>query len=141
MRKRTRRPDLYAGEERRRWIEHLIDEASDGKGIAPSPQTNALFAELVHVFNAGAWIATMILAHAVLEADLVETGIVDPASLNERRHGRGFTWLRHRRNSLVHADGPSPAVTIDSLVNDAAILERDARRAVKLVVNGLSGRF
>ena len=141
MRTRSRPLDVYADEERRRWIERLIDEASEGEGIAPAPQTNALFSEMVHVFATGGWVATVILAHAVLEADLAETGATDPASLNERRHGRGFAWLRRRRNALVHADGPAPVLTIDGLVHDAAILEREARRAVKLVVDGLSWRF
>ena len=133
--------DRYSIEERRRWIERLIDDASEGEGIAPAPQTSALFAEMVHVFATAAWVATVIMAHAVLEADLAETGISDPASLNERRHGRGFAWLRYRRNALVHADGQAPAVTVDGFVHDAAALERDARRAVKLVIIGLSGRF
>lgn len=132
--------DGRAAGERRRWIDALIAEATDGQGLDPPPQAAALFAELVDVFAAGAWIASVILAHAVLEADLAENDRHDGLTLNELRHGRGFVWLRERRNLLVHADGPGPAVTVDSRTRDAAALERDARRAVELVVKGLSGR-
>lgn len=126
-------------EERRLWLAKRIEAETDGEGLFPSPQADALLAEMAQVFSDGAWLATVILAQAVLDADLMENDRLDGALLNELRHGRGYVWLRERRNALVHADGPGPAVTVDSRTRDAAALERDARRAVELVIKGLAG--
>jgi hypothetical protein len=133
----TRTSDFQA---RRVWISRLIESQGDGAGLFPSPQADALLAEMVQVFCDGAWLASVILAQAVLDADLAENEQLDGLTLNELRHGRSYIWLRERRNALVHADGPGPAVTVDSRTREAAALERDARRAVELVVKGLAGR-
>jgi hypothetical protein len=127
-------------EARHSWIAKIIEAESDGAGLFPSPQADALLAEMTQVFREGAWIATLVLAQAVLDADLAENDRLDGATLNELRHGRGYVWLRERRNALLHADGPGPAVTVDSRARDVAAWERDARRAVELVIKGLAGR-
>ncbi|MDA1310041.1 MAG: hypothetical protein O2985_10605 [Proteobacteria bacterium] len=139
----TGRPDLpgaQAFQARWRWLEGQVHELSDGEGLRPAPQADALLAEMNQVFCGGAWLATVILAQAVLDADLTENDSLDGASLNELRFGRGYVWLRERRNLLLHADGPGPAVTVVGRIRDAAALERDARRAVELVIKGLAGR-
>jgi hypothetical protein len=138
---RPDRTDTRDFEARWSWVSRQIEVETDGEGLYPSPQADALFAEMVQVFCGGAWLAAVILAQAVLDADLAENDQIDGASLNELRHGRGYVWLRERRNVLVHADGPGPAVTVDGRTRDAAALERDARRAVELVVKGVSGRI
>ena len=125
-------------EQRGLWLSKRIEIETDGAGLHPPPQADALLAELSQVFCDGAWLATVILAQAVLDADLMENDRLDGAMLNELRYGRGYVWLRERRNVLVHADGPGPAVTVDSRARDAAALERDARRAVELVIKGLA---
>jgi hypothetical protein len=139
MSTRPARADARDFERRRLWIAKFIDLASDGDGLFPAPQAGALLAEMVQVYCDGAWLAAVILAQAVLDADLAENDRLDGATLNELRHGRGYVWLRARRNALAHADGPGPAVTIDERVRDAAALERDARRAVELAINGVAG--
>jgi len=139
----TGRPELtepQAFRERWRWLEGRVREVSDGEGLCPAPQADALLAEMNQVFCDGAWLATMILAQAVLDADLTESDNLDGANLNELRFGRGYVWLRERRNLLLHADGPGPAVTVVGRTRDVAALERDARRAVELVIKGLAGR-
>lgn len=140
MNGRPERARDFDFEARRAWVSRLIETQSDGAGLFPSPQADALFAEMVQVFCDGAWLASVILAQAVLDADLAENDRLDGLTLNELRHGRSYVWLRERRNALVHADGPGPAVTVDSRTRDAASLERDARRAVELVVKGLAER-
>ncbi|MDE0809561.1 MAG: hypothetical protein OSB69_09565 [Alphaproteobacteria bacterium] len=134
------RADSRDFETRRLWFGRLIETQTDGEGLFPPPQADALLAEIAQVFCSGAWIATVVLAQAALDADLAENDLSDGMSLNELRHGRGYVWLRERRNVLIHADGPGPAVTVDSRIRDAGALERDARRAVELVVKGLAGR-
>ena len=141
MRSRLERTDTRGFESRRSWVSLQIEAETDGEGLFPSPQAGALLAEMIQVFCNGAWLATVILAQAVLEADLAEDDQIDGPSLNELRYGRGYTWLRERRNVLVHADGPGPVVTVVGRVRDAAALERDARRAVELVVKGMSRRI
>ncbi len=129
---------VYA--DRARWVTQLVFEVTDDAGLRSPPQAAALFAEMVQVFCSGAWVATVILAQAVLEADLAESEWSDGMILNELRYGRGYVWLRERRNHLVHADGPGPAITVASRQTDATALERDARRAVELAIRGLAGR-
>ena len=126
-------------EQRRHWLNKKIESETDGEGLSPAPQTDAMLAEMAQVFCDGAWLATVILAQATLDADIVENDRLDGGLLNELRYGRGYVWLRERRNALVHADGPGPAVTVDSRTREAAALERDARRAVELVIKGLAG--
>lgn len=134
------RADNRGFEARRHWAEGLIRDITDGDGLLATPQAEALFAEMLQVFCSGGWLATVILAQAVLDADLAENDQLDGATVNELRHGRGYVWLRQRRNALLHADGPGPAVTVDSRTREADLLERDARRVVELVVKGLAGR-
>jgi len=134
-----RRADARDFEQRRLWLAKRIEAETDGAGLRPAPQTDAMLAEMAQVFCDGAWLATVILAQATLDADLMENDCLDGDLLNELRYGRGYVWLRERRNALVHANGPGPAVTVDSRTLDAAALERDARRAVELVIKGLAG--
>ena len=134
------RIESQAAVARSRWVAATVARMTDGDGLHPTPQAGALFVEMTRVFCAGAWIATLILAQAALDADLEENDSHDGLALNDRRYGRDFIRLRERRNHLVHADGPGPAVTIHSLTQDAAALEREARRAVVLAIRGLAPR-
>ena len=127
-----------AEHERRQWLHDRIHQAADGQGLVPGPQAEALFGELIDVFAAGAWLATVILAHAVLEAEFADPDSAEGAVLNRIRHGRDYAWLRRRRNGLLHADGPGPVVTAAGRLRDREELERDARRAVTLVIRALA---
>ncbi len=124
---------------RRRWVQDRIVESAGDGGLAAGPHAEALFAEMVDVFAAAAWLATVILAHAVLEAEFEQRDGSGAAVLNTVRHGRDYAWLRRRRNSLLHADGPGPAITTAGRIRDRAELEQDARRAVMLVIRALAG--
>lgn len=105
-------------------------------------QAGALLAELETVFVAGAWIATVILAAAIVDAhvragggahDHAPTGVVwHEAGLDE-----DFHWLRQHRNRLLHF-GREPYLTVDMFWFQADELEADARRAVELVAEALA---
>lgn len=106
-----------------------------------SDQAAALLAELETIFVAGAWVATVILAAAVIEAELraegdegrfTNTGVL----FREAGLGDDFDWLRQRRNALLHFTG-EPALTVDMFWFQAAELEADARRSVTLVASML----
>ena len=159
----TRARARRAEAERRAWVAATVRRETGGAGLAPPPQAAALWEEAADAFAAGLWIAALVLAQASLDAELAETaregggfaedggfardggfpgdgGLAGAAALNERRHGRGYAWLRRRRNALLHADGPGPAVTSAGRAADAPALERDARRALELAAKALAGR-
>ena len=90
---------------RARWLA----DAAAGKQVSPalceSPQAAALLAEMARVFCAGAWPSAVILAQAVIDAELaarLAAGNDDPMALNALRFGADFVWLRDRRNRLIH---------------------------------------
>ncbi|MGK9166430.1 hypothetical protein KXR53_09045 [Inquilinus limosus] len=139
-------------EARARWFADVM--AGRGAGgrpglaVAVGDHTQALLVELETVFGAGAWIATVILAVAVIEAHLREQAIasgraVDPylnagtlfaeAGLDER-----FDALRRARNRALHVSDP-PTLTVDMHWFEAERLEAEARFAVRLVAAALYG--
>lgn len=119
------------------WFDRLVDRESDGEGLDLAPQAAALFDEMRLCFASGAWLAALVLAQAALDAELQQEG-PDGLVLNEIRFGPDYVWLRNRRNHLLHADDPRPAVTLADFRPGDSKLERDARRAVQLVVKGLA---
>lgn len=121
------------------WIRGLIDRQSDGEGLDLSPQAEALFDEMSRCFAAGAWLAALVLAQAALDAELYQ-GDVAGLVQNEARFGADYLWLRNRRNHLLHADDPRPAVTMADLQQDDRRLEQEARRAIGLMVKAVSAR-
>lgn len=119
------------------WIDRLVDQRSDGQGLNLSPQAAALFDEMRHCFASGTWLAALILAQAALDAEL-EQGDIDGLTQNEIRFGHDYVWMRNRRNDVLHADDPRPAVTLADLDGEAARLKRDAQRAVELLVGAIT---
>jgi acylphosphatase len=123
--------------------------AGPGCGEAPvGDHAQALLVELEQVFAAGAWLATVILAVAVIETHLraaaaTAGALFDPlantrdlfasSGLDER-----FDALRQARNRLLHVTDP-PALTVDMHWFEAERFEAEARGAVALVAEALYG--
>lgn len=139
-------------EARGRWFADVMAGRGAGErrelGVAVGDHTQALLVELETVFGAGAWVATTILAVAVIEAHLREQAIaagrvVDPylnagtlfaeAGLDER-----FDVLRRVRNRALHVSDP-PTLTVDMHWFEAERLEAEARFAIRLVAAALYG--
>ncbi|MGB1006627.1 MAG: hypothetical protein ACPGVX_05590 [Thalassobaculaceae bacterium] len=133
---------------RARWLA----DAAAGKQVTPdlceSPQAAALLVEMARVFCAGAWPSAVILAQAVIDAELaarLAAGRGDPMALNAMRFGADFGWLRDRRNRLIHGSDDEGRRRVLTLVDvadgggDQAAWERDARRAAGLVFDALAG--
>lgn len=131
---------------RGRWFADAM--AAPAGGPAVGDHTQALLVELETVFTAGAWVATVILAVAVIEAHLREQAlaagrVIDPylnagalfteAGLDER-----FDALRWARNRALHVSDP-PTLTVDMHWFEADRLEAEARMAVRLVAVALYG--
>lgn len=119
------------------WLDRIVDRESDGNGLNLAPQAAALFDEMRLCFASGAWVAVLVLAQAALDAELQQDGL-DGLAQNEIRFGPDYVWLRNRRNHLLHADDPRPAVTLEEFAPGDSKLEREARRAVELLVRGLA---
>jgi hypothetical protein len=138
-------------EARTRWFADTMAGRGTGcprSDVAVGDHTQALLVELETVFGAGAWVATVILAVAVIEAHLREQAMasgraVDPylnagalfleAGLDER-----FDKLRRARNRALHVSDP-PTLTVDMHWFEAERLEAEARYAIRLVAAALYG--
>ena len=128
-------PSEKMWEVRQRWFEQKAEPPDEG-GYLVSEQACGLVADLQCVFCAGAWIAVIILAAAVIDAHLHDaegcTGnaksAIDQANADPQLHA-----LRKRRNALIHSNSDSPAIAADQQWFERARLEDDARLAVDLV--------
>src|SRR5690554_5002574 len=118
---------------REAWFAEALHEAQP---LRLGDQAGALIAELETVFVAGAPVAALILALAIIEGQLREDA--DAPFLNtvdlfaEAGLEEDYDWLRRRRNQLLHFPQP-PALTVDMLWFQADALEDDAKRAILLL--------
>ena len=132
-------PTNQIWEARRNWFEMLNDEISGEGSYLVSEQACALIAEVQSVFCTGAWIAVIILAIAVIDAQLRETEmpdfkgstkqLLDRINANDDLHA-----LRIRRNAIVHVDADRPAITVDQQWSNRHQLELEARKAVRIML-------
>jgi hypothetical protein len=131
-------PSMELWEQRRVWIESLAQPPSEWAGYTISEQAAALTADVRAAFCAGAWVAVIVLAAAVIDAQLREDALpgfrgnskslIANAGLDER-----YQNLRKRRNTLVHVDIENPSLTVDNQWSDRSSLEQEARGSVCLM--------
>ena len=101
--------------ERKDWIDKLIDDEVGHIDHDVSEQACALFMELQSVFCAGAWATVIILSMTIIDAQLREIKIPEfQGSTEKLLKETGLTavvdWLRRRRNKYIHYSNPfSPA--------------------------------
>ena len=103
------------------------------------PHATALFYELVHTAAAGLPLATVILAASIVDVVQHEragpVGYLDGAAFSHAGSTASLSWLRGRRNHLVHHRGPSDGLMGEG---DAGLwLVNDAERAVMTVLDFL----
>ncbi len=106
-------------------------------GTNNHPQIEPLIYELEHTYCAGAWIAALVLAHAMVEVFLHSRGVgsrkVWGEFLKPHRLDREVQWLCNRRNSLLHMQDPeSPSIELDKLLFDRDSLYKEAKKAVSI---------
>jgi hypothetical protein len=131
-------PTEQIWDERRNWFEAQEAEFRGGGSYIVSEQACALIVETQSVFCAGAWIAVVILAIAVIDAQLRETEVPGFEGstfqlLDEAGANPATQYLRKRRNELVHLSPENPAITVDQQWGNRVDLEADAREAVILM--------
>lgn len=131
-------PSLEVWNERRQWFESINESACGEAGYLVSKQACAIIADVQSAFCAGAWIGTIVLAMAVIDATLHETELPgfhgNTCQLIDAIGGSSkLQELRRRRNALVHVNIDNPAITVDQQWCKRNELEQEAREAIKLM--------
>jgi hypothetical protein len=131
-------PASHLWDARRAWFEQVEETARGAGSYLVSEQACALTVDVQACFCAGAWLGVIVLAAAVVDAALRETGVsgfngnskdlIEQAGANPE-----LQKLRKRRNSLVHVPKDKPAITVDQQWANRADLEAEAREAVALM--------
>lgn len=131
-------PSTELWEARRRWFDELAESLAGEGSYDVSEQACALIGEVQTAFCAGAWVAVLVLAMAVVDAQLRETELpgfkgntqqlLDAVQANPE-----LQRLRGKRNAIIHIRPENPAITLDQQWANRAELEQEARQAVKLM--------
>ena len=107
-----------------------------------SAHTFLLEVDLRKAFCAGAWISTIALACAAIEADLRQIELSDFSSRARDLFGSSteLNWLRAFRNELMHAGKPGTKSMIwqvegHDISDTHASLEKSAKRAITIMFN------
>ena len=124
--------------ERQKWFEATGEKYQGIGSYLVSDQACALIADVQSAFCAGAWLAVIVLSLAVVDAQLRETELPGfkgntKKLLKEAGANSELQKLRLRRNKLIHIDTDNPAITVDQQWEDRKKLEREAKKAVKLM--------
>ena len=103
------------------------------------PHASALYRELARTAANGLPLATVILAATIVDVVQNEragpVGYLDGAAFSHAGSPAHLSWLRGRRNHLVHHIGPSDGLMGES---DAELwLTRDAERAIVTLLDFL----
>jgi hypothetical protein len=122
-------PDAKAWGARAAWFWRAHDANAGPHSLDLGPRAEALLHELETVFCAGAWGAVVILAWAIVEAEMRAL----ERSRDAAADGPDIDWLRERRNRLAHV-GPGEE---SSEALDERALEATAQGAVRIVFKTL----
>jgi len=131
-------PSDEVWESRQHWFEE-VGESYQGEGsYFVSEQACALIGEVQTAFCAGAWLAVIMLAMAVVDSQLREftPGFAGSTKrlLMDAQVNPKLQQLRKRRNAIIHfVDAESPAITVDQQWTNRKELEQDAKQAVELM--------
>jgi hypothetical protein len=131
-------PSGQVWEQRRNWFESQEEKFRGQGNYLVSEQACVLIAEVQSAFCAGAWIAVIVLAMAVIDGQLRETEVPGFTGstkrlLDESGANPEVQQLRRRRNALVHLDSDNPAIMVDQQWSNRNQLEAEARKAVRLM--------
>jgi hypothetical protein len=136
--------------ERQLWFDRAFEAGRAKNRIFGTPlSSHALLIEidLRLAFCAGAWISSIVLACAAVEAKFRQIDIDDFKTKSETLFGENpdLQWLREMRNELMHSKPPgSPSLVwmVDGhdLGETQAALENYAKRAVEIMFRTLYGK-
>lgn len=125
--------------ERRKWFDGQVFEHQGLGSHLLSEQACALMMEVQSCYCAGAWIAVVILAFTVIDAQLTEAMAPDfegnsTGLLRHLAFGEDYQQLRLRRNRIIHLRRDQSAITVDQQWGSRQELEAEAEAAVKLML-------
>jgi len=125
------RPSEALWQSRLDWLARQEEHYAAGGAGSLSEQAAALMVDMERAFCAGSWVAVVILAGAIVDAQAFHSGF--PA--NSRAEDRA--WLRGLRNKLMHEQKGAPAVTMEDQWLRGPEWERSAKRASDLAMEAL----
>ena len=141
MQDRLDYPRKEEWELRQQWFDEQNDLYCIGNTYFLSEQACALCYDVEIAFCAGAWVAVIVLAMAVIDSQLRDIELFEfkgsTKKLLEELDLNDFQRLRERRNALVHVNCDNPAITMDEQTLNQEKLEEEARNAVKLMFKAL----
>ncbi len=123
------RPEEAIWDTRRIWFEAREADRARAGAPAPSEQACALMIDLQAAYCAGAFSAAIILAAAIVDAQVTPGAPRDAGVPGLDR--KTLRWLRGLRNRLTHEDPANPALTIEDHWMKRDVWEGRARRAVE----------
>lgn len=120
----------------------LLNETQGTVVFSAHEQTFALEQDMRRSFLVGAWVATIILAHALIEVDLSDRQLLRrEEALTLLGTGELYDevqWLRQRRRGLAHLNPREPGTELAFTRDVYQTISRDARRAVRAALYVLS---
>lgn len=125
--------------QRRDWFENQVAEYEGHASYLVSEQACALMVEVQSCYCAGAWVAVIVLAYTVLDAQLLETEVPgfngnSKELLECLGFGEEYQKLRLRRNRIIHLRPEKPAITVDQQWGARTELEAEAKNAIRLML-------
>ncbi|WP_028313512.1 hypothetical protein [Desulfatibacillum aliphaticivorans] len=131
-------PDIQTWKAREKWLQEV--EESYQHPLASyllSPQGVYLSRDMDLAFCAGAWVAVIIIAHAVADAWLRDAELGDYKSNSFQLFGEDedLQWLRKRRNQMVHVREDQSLIDdgeLHKIEENFESLEPEAERAVRI---------
>ena len=133
-------------QERSLWFDSAFDAVKNYRGFPSLLSSHAPLIEIdIRIaFCAGAWISTIVLACAAVEAKFRQIDSDDFKTKSETLFGENadLRWLREIRNELMHSKAPgSPSlvwmVEGHDLGKTQSALEDDAKRAIEIMFQTL----
>lgn len=127
---------------RRSWFESQLLAFEERGSYMVSEQASALVGEVQACYCAGAWVAVLVLAFTVIDAQLIEVEAPGfKGSTKELLESQGmsseYQELRLRRNRIVHLRPEQPAITVDQQWGSRAELKQEAENAVALMLSAI----
>jgi len=133
-------PENEIWSKRNKWIENEIENSMTGFSYMVSDQASALFYDLQACYSIGAWLSVIVLSVSVIDAHLRETEAMDnkigtaKLLIEFYEATEDINWLRRLRNTHVHLNIDSPALCMNNQFGDRTILEKDATKAMRMVI-------
>lgn len=129
-------------QQRRFYIDELLDEFDIHESSMVSDHATALFMDLQACFCTGAWLSVIIISVSVIDAHLrdiheVPNSVPIHEVLTNYHEGPDADWLRRIRNGYVHLHPERTNLVMNVQFNQRAQFEQDAKRAMRMTVSTL----